>query len=58
MDQDNTKLLPPVGPYSPPDAIRDWVLQLQSMAGSADVQPLINEANRWLEIQKNYISIA
>ena len=58
MDLENVQLMPPVGPYSPPDAIRTWVLELHAMAGTADVQARIDEANKWLEIQQSYISIA
>lgn len=58
MDLDQLNMTPPVGPYSPPAEIKDWVTQLQSMAGSFDVAPLIAEANKWLEIQENYINIA
>ncbi len=50
-------LAAPVGPYSPPAAIKEWVTQLQAMSDSADVAPLIAEAHRWLEIQENYINI-
>ena len=58
MNQDSESLMPPVGPYSPPEAIRNWLNELQAMPSTVDVKSLVDEANKWLEVQQSYISIA
>lgn len=40
---------PPVGPYSPPDDIRRWIKELESMPDSEEVRSSIDEATRWLK---------
>lgn len=59
MDQDNMmNISAPVGPYSPPEAIIAWVSELESMPYDAEVQSSIEAAKTWLEVQKDYMSIA
>lgn len=55
---DKTQILPPVGPYSPPEAIMAWLDELQAMTGGHEVQRLIEQAREWLEVQKSYMAIA
>jgi hypothetical protein len=39
---------PPVTPYDPPDAIREWIAELEALPESAERAAALAEARAWL----------
>ena len=39
---------PPVTPYAPPDAIREWIAELEALPESAERTAALAEAREWL----------
>ena len=42
---------PPVGPYSDPKNIEDWILELERMSPSPAREYCLQEAREWLAMQ-------
>ena len=40
---------PPVGPYSTPEELEDWIAELEAMPDNNDVRLALTEARTWLE---------
>lgn len=48
MEGDFILIDSPVGPYSSADDIKAWILELENMAPSPQVDEAITEAKEWL----------